>query len=218
MLTDHPRVTTRRERLRTHFTPPASVQTLSRSPGKPRVKGCADSIGARRSRAYGRTRHGEPRPLGPRQGSAVREGGHLMNHPSRGGSSGRSPVLAIFGSIVAGAALAVAFLLSLASGGSEPVVTGSVLLAFGVGWGLMAFTSSRFSAQPQVWTAVPAMVLGLIGLGLVVFQPGPAVMDLLSWIWPTALAVLASWMVIQVRRHLHGRGRWLIAPVIATLL
>ena len=28
--------------------------------------------------------------------------------------------------------------LTLASGGSEPVVTGSVLLAFGIGWGLMA--------------------------------------------------------------------------------
>jgi pimeloyl-ACP methyl ester carboxylesterase len=141
-----------------------------------------------------------------------------MYDSSRGSTSSRSPVLAIFGSIVAGAALAVAFLLSLAPGGSEPVVTGSVLLAFGVGWGLMAFTSSRFSAQPQAWTAVPAMVLGLIGLGLVVFQPGPAVMDLLSWVWPLALGVLAVWMVIQVRRHLHGRGRWLVVPVIATLL
>jgi pimeloyl-ACP methyl ester carboxylesterase len=141
-----------------------------------------------------------------------------MYDTSRGSTSSRSPVLAIFGSIVAGAALAVAFLLSLAPGSSEPVVSGSVLLAFGVGWGLMAFTSSRFSAQPQAWTAMPAMVLGLIGLGLVVFQPGPAVMDLLSWVWPLALGVLAVWMVIQVRRHLHGRGRWLVVPVIATLL
>ena len=43
-------------------------------------------------------------------------------------------------------------------------------------------------------------------------------MDLLSWIWPPALAVLAVWMVIQVRGNLHGRGRWLVVPVIATLL
>jgi pimeloyl-ACP methyl ester carboxylesterase len=144
-------------------------------------------------------------------------GGILMNESSRSTSS-RSPVLAIFGSLVSGAALAVALLLSLASGGSEPVVTGSVLFAFGLGWALMAFTSWRFSAQPQTWTAVPAIVLGSIGLGLIVFQPGPAVMDLLSWVWPPALVVLAIWMVIQVRGHLRGRGRWLIAPVIATLL
>jgi pimeloyl-ACP methyl ester carboxylesterase len=144
-------------------------------------------------------------------------GGLLMNDSSRSTSS-RSPVLAIFGSLVAGSALAAALLLYLASGGSEPLVTGSVLFAFGLGWGLMAFTSSRFSAQPQAWTAVPAIVLGSIGLGLIVFQPGPAVMDLLSWVWPPALVGLAIWMVIQVRGHLRGRGRWLVVPMIATLL
>jgi pimeloyl-ACP methyl ester carboxylesterase len=143
-------------------------------------------------------------------------GDFLVNHSSRGSS--RSPVLAIFGSLVAGAALAAGLVFSLASGGSEPVVTGSVLFAFGLGWGLMALLSTRFSAQPQTWTAVPAAFLGFIGLGLILFQPGPAVMDLLSWVWPPALVVLAIWMVIQVRGQLRGRGRWLIVPVIATLL
>jgi pimeloyl-ACP methyl ester carboxylesterase len=143
-------------------------------------------------------------------------GGLLMNDSPRGSS--RSPVLAIFGSLVAGAALAVVLTLTLASGGSEPLVTGSVLFAFGLGWGLMGFLSTRFSAQPQAWTAVPAIVLGLIGLGLIVFQPGPAVMDFLGWVWPLAIVGLAIWMVIQVRANLRGRGRWLIVPVIATLL
>jgi pimeloyl-ACP methyl ester carboxylesterase len=143
-------------------------------------------------------------------------GGLLMNDSPRGSS--RSPVLAILGSLVAGAALAVVLTLTLASGGSEPLVTGSVLFAFGIGWGLMAVLCTRFSAQPQAWTAVPAAVLGSIGLGLIVFQPGPAGMDLLSWIWPPALAVLAIWMVMQVRGNLRGRGRWLVVPVIAMLL
>jgi pimeloyl-ACP methyl ester carboxylesterase len=144
-------------------------------------------------------------------------GGLLMSDSSRNTSS-RSPVLAIFGSLLGGAALATALLLSLASGSSEPVVTGSVLFAFGLGWGLMAFISSRFSAQPQAWTAVPAIVLGSTGLGLIVFQPGPALMDALSWVWPPALVGLAIWMVIQVRGHLRGRGRWFVVPMIATLL
>jgi pimeloyl-ACP methyl ester carboxylesterase len=143
--------------------------------------------------------------------------GILMND-LQPGRSNRSPVLAILASLIAGAALAVALLLSLASGGSEPVVTGSVLFAFGVGWGLMALLSTRFSAQPQTWMTVPAAFLGFIGLGLIVFQPGPAAMDFLGWVWPPALAALAIWMVVQVRGHLRGRGRWLVVPVIVTLL
>jgi pimeloyl-ACP methyl ester carboxylesterase len=127
-------------------------------------------------------------------------------------------VLAILVSLAAGAVLAAALLLGPASGASEPMITGSVLFAFGLGWGLMALLSTRYSAQPQTWMVVPAMFLGIIGLGLIVFQPGPAAMDLLSWIWPPALAILAVWMFMQVRRSLHGRGRWLVVPVIATLL
>ena len=134
------------------------------------------------------------------------------------GTSTRSPVLAIVGSLAAGALLAVALLLGPASGGSEPLVTGSVLFAFGLGWGLMAILTARFSAQPQTWMAVPAIFLGSIGLVLIVFQPGPVAMDLLSWVWPPALAILAIWMVGQVRRRLRGRGRWLVVPVIGTLL
>jgi pimeloyl-ACP methyl ester carboxylesterase len=143
--------------------------------------------------------------------------GLLMNDSSRTTST-LSPVLAILSSLVAGAALAVALVFTFASGGSEPLVTGSVLFAFGLGWGLMAYATSRFSAQSQGWTGVPAAFLGFIGLGLIVLQPGPAAMDLLSWVWPPALVGLAIWMVIQVRGHLRGRGRWLVSPVIATLL
>ena len=133
-------------------------------------------------------------------------------------TSTRSPVLVILGSLAAGALLALALVLGPASGGSEPVITGSVLFAFGFGWGLMAILSTRYSAQPQTWMMVPALFLGITGLGLIVFQPGPAAMGLLSWIWPPAVAALAVWMFMQVRRNLHGRGRWFVVPVIATLV
>ncbi len=127
-------------------------------------------------------------------------------------------MLAILASLVAGVVLAIALLLGPASGASEPMITGCVMFAFGLGWCLMALLSTRYSAQPQTWMVVPSLFLGIIGLGLMVFQPGPAAMDLLSWIWPPALAILAVWMFMQVRRNLHGRGRWLVVPVIATLL
>jgi pimeloyl-ACP methyl ester carboxylesterase len=127
-------------------------------------------------------------------------------------------VPAIAGSLVAGAALAVLPVLTIGAGGSEPTVTGSALLAFGIGWGLLAYTTSRFSAQPQSWAVAPAATLGTVGCVLIVVQPGPAAMDVLGWIWPPALAGLIAWMVIGVRRQLRGRGRWLVTPVIAALL
>jgi pimeloyl-ACP methyl ester carboxylesterase len=165
--------------------------------------------------------------LDPRQLRARIVGGIVVNVSSLRipslnviprGTSTRSPVIAIVGSIAAGALLAVALLLGPGSGGTEPVVTGSMLFAFGLGWALMAVLTTRFSAQPQTWMTVPAVFLGSIGFGLVVFQPGPAVMDLLGWVWPPTLAILAIWMFGQVRNQLRGRGRWFVVPVIATLL
>src|SRR3954453_17269321 len=154
------------------------------------------------------------------------DSGHVLNRIRAGlamnvqqsSTSTRSPVLAILASPVAGTLLAIALLLGPASGASEPMITGAVMFAFGLGWGLMAFLSTRYSAQPQSWTLVPALFLGIVGLALIVLQPGPAAMDLLSWIWPPAVAILAVWMILHVRRQLQGRGRWLVLPVIATLL
>jgi pimeloyl-ACP methyl ester carboxylesterase len=130
---------------------------------------------------------------------------------------GRSPVPAILGSVVAGLVLAIVLVLVQAASASEASITGSVLLAFGIGWGLMALLTTRFSSQPQAWTRVPGAVLAAIGLGLVVLQPGPVVMDLLGWLWPPAIAVLAIWMIVQVRASLRGRGRWLVAATIGAL-
>jgi pimeloyl-ACP methyl ester carboxylesterase len=132
--------------------------------------------------------------------------------------SRRSPVLAIVASTIGGALLALALLLVTAPGGSEPLVTGSVLVAFGLGWALMAYLTGRFSAQPQRWMYVPAAALAGVGLLLVVLQPGPSLMDALGWVWPVALAVLGVWMVMQLRRDLHGIGRWLVGALILVLL
>lgn len=129
----------------------------------------------------------------------------------------RSPVPAILAALGVGVVVTVAMLLGPASDGSEATVTGSVLVAFAVTWGLIALLSTRFSSQPQRWAAVPAIGLGGVGLALLVIQPTPAVMDVLGWIWPIALAVLLVWVVAQLRGQLHGRGRWLVIPVIVIL-
>jgi pimeloyl-ACP methyl ester carboxylesterase len=127
-------------------------------------------------------------------------------------------VPAILVSIVVGAAFAVVLLLVTAKDGSEPMVTGSVLLAFGLGWGLMGYLTGRFSAQPQRWMYIPAGSLAGAGLLMVLVQPGPPVMDLLGWVWPVALALLGAWMFVHLRAELRGSGRWLVGALIVVLL
>jgi len=130
----------------------------------------------------------------------------------------RSLVPVILVSIVAGALLAIVLVLLVAREGSEPLVTGQVLLAFGVGWGLMAYLADRFAREPQPWMYVPATALIATGLVLAVLQPGPSLMDLASWVWPVALAALAIWTFVEMRRQLPGRGRWLVGGLVAALL
>jgi pimeloyl-ACP methyl ester carboxylesterase len=121
-------------------------------------------------------------------------------------------------SIVAGAILAVGLVLLVAREGSEPVVTGSLLLAFGLGWALMAYLADRYAGQPQRWMIVAAGALIVVGLILVIVQPGPVLMDGASCVWPVGLAALAIWMFTQMRRQLGGRARWLVGGLIAALL
>jgi hypothetical protein len=100
-------------------------------------------------------------------------------------------VPAILLSILVGGVLAFALAYVTAPDGSEPLETGSVLLAFGLGWALMAWLTTRLSGQSQRWLYVPAASLGSVGAVLAVLQPAPAFMDPLGWVWPVALAVLA---------------------------
>jgi pimeloyl-ACP methyl ester carboxylesterase len=117
-----------------------------------------------------------------------------------------------------GGVLAFALAYVMAPDGSEPLVTGSVLLGFGLGWALIAWLTTRFSGQSQQWLYVPAASLGGVGALLAVLQPAPSFMDLLGWVWPVALAVLAIWMFPRLRRELRGFGRWLVGALTAVLL
>jgi peptidoglycan/LPS O-acetylase OafA/YrhL len=99
----------------------------------------------------------------------------------------------------------------------ESAVTGAVLCGFALGWAMLAVLSVRFTDQPQRWAAAPALLMGLGGLLLVGF--GSPVHQVLNWLWPPAMLVLAVWMLVGVHRQLHSRGgRWLLYPVIALLV
>ena len=74
-----------------------------------------------------------------------------MNVSQHSTSTG-SPVLAILASLVTGAVLAITLLLGPASGASEPMITGSVMFAFGLG--VLLFKSVDF---PKVLGALVAI-------------------------------------------------------------
>jgi hypothetical protein len=67
------------------------------------------------------------------------------------------------GSLAAGALVAAPFVPA-----TESALTGAVLSGFAIGWAALAGLSARFTAQPQRWAAVPAVVLGVSGIALLV--------------------------------------------------
>ena len=125
------------------------------------------------------------------------------------------PAVAV--SLVVGFLLPVVLALGPASGGGESRMTGAALLAWGIGWALIAVLSTRFTDRPQRWALVPAGILGVTGTALIAFAPSGAVMDVLAWVWPVPILVLAVWLAMRVRRDIRGGSRWLLYPVVGVL-
>jgi pimeloyl-ACP methyl ester carboxylesterase len=126
------------------------------------------------------------------------------------------PVVAA--SLGAGLATAAVFALVVFPGAEEHVITGTGLLAFAFGWALLAAGSARWTDQAQLWAAVPATLMGLAGAGLLIFAPGPSMLQTLGWVWPPALLALVAWMTLHARRQLRSRTRrWLLYPVFGVL-
>ncbi|QGN34453.1 alpha/beta fold hydrolase [Microlunatus sp. Gsoil 973] len=99
----------------------------------------------------------------------------------------------------------------------ENVLTGVVLLGFGLGWALLAVLSVRFSDQPQRWAAAPAVFMAVAGPASL--SGSAAVQTVFSWVWPPALFALVVWMFLRARRQLRSRiARWLLYPVLAVLM
>jgi pimeloyl-ACP methyl ester carboxylesterase len=120
--------------------------------------------------------------------------------------------------MAAGLVLAVVLVAAPIIPATENVLTGVVLLAFALGWALLAVLSVRFSDQPQRWAAAPAAFMAVAGL-ISLLPPGSVVQAVFSWVWPPALFGLVVWMYLSIRRQLRSRGtRWLLYPVLAVLM
>ncbi|MEP7201618.1 MAG: alpha/beta fold hydrolase [Ilumatobacteraceae bacterium] len=130
----------------------------------------------------------------------------------------REPIWRVVGgSIATGLIGALVLTLGVFAGASEHVISGAALFAFAGGWTTLALLSSRFTSQPQRWALVPAAFMAVAGVTLLVAQPDDRMLNYAGWVWPMAVIALAVWMVVQLRRNLKGRARWLIYPVVASL-
>jgi pimeloyl-ACP methyl ester carboxylesterase len=126
------------------------------------------------------------------------------------------PIVA--GSVATGLVGALFLMLVVFAGAPEPVITGSALLAFALGWAMLAVLSIRMTRQPQRWAFVPAAYMGVVGVALLLFAPGDDAMRLMGWIWPAPVLALAVWIAVGSRRHLESRTRaWLLYPIVGFL-
>ena len=130
----------------------------------------------------------------------------------------REPVWRVVGgSLAAGLVGATALTLGVFAGAAEHVISGSALVAFAGGWAMLALLSNRFTTQPQRWARVPAAFMAAAGLTLLVAKPDDQALNTAGWVWPPVVFALALWMIVQLRRSLLGRARWLLYPVVASL-
>lgn len=135
------------------------------------------------------------------------------SHPLAAGRIG----LIVAASLAAGLVLAIVVVAVPLFPATMDVLTGVVLLAFAVGWALLAVLSVRLSDQPQRWAVAPAVFMSAVAVG--VLSGSAAVHGVLRWVWPPALLGLVVWMVWRARRQLPGRSRrWLLYPVLAVLV
>ena len=135
-----------------------------------------------------------------------------LQQPGRAQPTAKSRIgLIVALSMVAGLIAAVVLVAMPFIPARENVFTGVVLLAFALGWALLAVLSTRFSDQPQRWAAAPAMFMAVAGL--VSLSGSAAVQAGFSWVWPPVLFGLVVWMFLRVRRDMRSRiGRWLLYP------
>ena len=128
---------------------------------------------------------------------------------------GVGPIVA--GSLIASVVVAIALVAFPFAGAAENVISGVVLLAFALAWASIAVLSRAWTDQPQRWATVPAVVLALLGVGLLAW-PGAVLHDGIGWVWPPVLLALAVWMLVGARRQLHSRTRaWMLYPVFALM-
>lgn len=130
----------------------------------------------------------------------------------------REPVWRVVGgSIAIGLVGGLVLTVGIFGGATEPVISGSALLAFASGWAMLAVLSGRCTSRHQRWARVPAAAMAVAGVALLIGRPGDHTLTVAGWVWPPFAAALAVWMLTRIRRGFDGRVRWLLYPIVASM-
>src|SRR5919204_169915 len=78
--------------------------------------------------------------------------------------------LIVAGSLITGLLLSLALVIGPFGGAQEHVIMGTALLAWALGWALLAVLSTRWTEKPQRWAFVPAALMGLTGASLLILR------------------------------------------------
>jgi pimeloyl-ACP methyl ester carboxylesterase len=140
-------------------------------------------------------------------------------HPEVERKQGRGHIgLVVLGSITGGLILGLTLTLGAFGGGRENVITGAALIALALGMLMLFELARRRTDQPQPWALVPALGIGVVGLGLVILGPSDRVLGWLGWVWPVLLLLVVVWSLRGARRSLHNWSRRaLLYPAFAIL-
>jgi pimeloyl-ACP methyl ester carboxylesterase len=166
------------------------------------------------------TRATDPHTDRRRHENPPQPGGHDQSRdPLKHAEPPSGPVARIIaGSVAAGLAVAVVLVAVVFPGGTEATITGSLLLAFGLGWALLGRATARFTNRALRWTRVPAFAMTSTGLALLVFTPQDAAMRTAGWVWPAPTVSLAVYVWVNARRTVPRRGRWMLTAIAGVLV
>lgn len=108
--------------------------------------------------------------------------------------------LVIPGGILSGISFGIYLAQGPLAGQPEPVSGGVFLLAFALGWALIAALSLYTSSSFQWWPLVPGGILAAIGALLFAGASGLAVLQVLGFAWPVILIAAGAYVLIRRRK------------------
>ncbi len=133
-------------------------------------------------------------------------------------ATGRArPALVVAASLAAGGLAAAVAVFGVVFSASESTIVGVALVAFALGWALLAELTTRLTGSGQRWARIPAALLGLAGVALLAFRPGEPVLTQLAWLWAPGLLAIGLYVAWQAARTLPGHAG-LIVQFVAVFL
>ncbi|HEY3545366.1 MAG TPA: alpha/beta fold hydrolase [Propionicimonas sp.] len=124
----------------------------------------------------------------------------------------------IAASLATGAGSAAVVVFCVLPSAPEATIVGAALIAFAMGWAMLALLTARSTAVPQPWALVPAASLAVAGLGLLVAGPGEPTMTQLAWVWAPALVALGLFVALRSRHNVPGRGAMIVYPAAIAMM